>query len=505
MVNPSVNSKIPHVPWEKDPSAINKFLSFVDHSKSPFHAVANLAALLRSASFVHLSERHDWSKLLTPGGRYFFIRNGSSIVAFTIGPSVRTLASNALADAYSSPPSFSVFAAHTDSPCFKVKPVADTTAHGYLQLGVECYGGGLWHTWFDRDLTVAGRVMVRDPTTRTATARLVEVGKPILRIPNLAIHLSRNINAEGFKVNKETDTVPIIATQLAASLNETNHSTSKSTKSTSRYPPLLLRVLAEELNVAPEYIEDVDLCLADTQPSSIGGVLDEFVYAPRLDNLASCYTAIHALLDTVDAPGMNEADAGCIRIVACFDHEEVGSSSSHGADSPLLTDTIRRLASTFDFNMDRALSTSLLISADMAHAIHPNYASKHESNHRPSMGRGLVIKTNQNQRYATSGMSGYLLREMARRAQVAVQEFVVPNDKPCGSTVGPILASRSGLTTVDVGQPMLSMHSVREMCSVHDFPLVLKLFRYILTHFQEIRQSVHDDTEPEPVAAPPPN
>lgn len=460
-----------------------EFLKFNDESKSPYHATAAIASILRNNDFVAIKEEDNWKPILKAGGKYFFTREGSSIVAFSVDAII-----------HGPDTGFAIIGAHTDSPCFKVKPVSTISAQGYLQLGVECYGGGLWHTWFDRDLTVAGRVVIRNEKTDALEFRLVSIPKPILRIPNLAIHLSRNIYTDGFKPNKETETTPIMATKLAAALNSTQADGEVKTKpsqtaglAADRHPPLLLQTLAQELDVKPESIVDIDLCVSDTQPAVIGGILDEFVFAPRLDNLASCFSATRGLVASVSS-GVSDS---VIRMVACFDHEEIGSRSSHGADSPLLTDTMKRICSAVDVDYHCALRRSLLVSADMAHGVHPNYASKHETNHRPGLGSGLVIKTNQNQRYATSGITGLIVREAARRAGgLKIQEFVVPNDKPCGSTIGPILSGASGLRTVDVGQAQLSMHSVREMCSAADFETVEKTFEALLTHFKEIDESI---------------
>lgn len=473
-----------------------KFLKFDNDCKSPYHAAAAIASILRNNGFEAIREDTNWNDYVGQGGNYFFTREGSSIIAFSVG------------DCFDpSEAGFAIVGAHTDSPCFKVKPVSTISAHGYLQLGVECYGGGLWHTWFDRDLTVAGRVAIRSEESGALEFRLVTIPKPILRIPNLAIHLSRNIYTDGFKPNKETETIPILATKLAAAINAPQPVGEVKTKKTSglgvegaktkpsktpglatdRHPPLLLQALARELDVKPESIVDLDLCVADTQDATIGGVLDEFVFAPRLDNLSSCFSATRALVGSV----LSGVSDSVIRMVACFDHEEVGSRSSHGADSPLLTDAMQRIADVLEADYHTAIRRSLLVSADMAHGMHPNYAGKHETNHRPALGAGLVIKTNQNQRYATSGITGLMVREAARRAGgLKIQEFVVPNDKPCGSTIGPILSGASGLRTVDVGQAQLSMHSIREMCAVSDFELVEKTFEALFTHFREIDESI---------------
>lgn len=457
-----------------------EFLTFNDGSKSPYHATSSIALMLREGGYTAIKEDEDWKNVIKPGGRYFFSREGSSIVAFAVSASVDPEALR-----------FSIVGAHTDSPCFKVKPISTVSAHGYLQVGVECYGGGLWHTWFDRDLTVAGRVVIRSPETDGLEFRLVDIPRPILRIPNLAIHLSRNVTVEGFKVNKETETTPILATKLAASLNGTVAERDRREDgakipgvAADRHHSMLLKALADELDVAVDRIVDLDLCVSDTQPAAIGGVLEEFVFAPRLDNLASCFSATRALINSTDEDSV-------VRMIACFDHEEIGSRSSHGADSPLLTETLERICKVFRVDYNRSVRKSLLVSADMAHAIHPNYSSKHESNHRPSLGGGMVVKTNQNQRYATSGITGLMVREAARRGgNLKVQEFVVPNDKPCGSTIGPILSGGSGLRTVDVGQAQLSMHSVREMCAVEDFYLCELVFRELFSHLREIDESI---------------
>lgn len=461
-----------HTPAQK---IAHEFLSFNKKSKSPYHATASLSTMLRAAGFHPIRETDDWSTLLQPGGRYFFTREGSSIIAFVLPSSISP------DDA-----AFAIIGAHTDSPCFKVKPVSKICAHGYLQVGVECYGGGLWHTWFDRDLTVAGRVVVRDEETGKLRFELVDVERPILRIPNLAIHLSRNVNTEGFKVNKETDTVPILATKLAEVMNgEVQDEGEEGTME--RHHGILLKALAREIGVRAESIVDLDLCVADTQAGAIGGMLDEFVFAARLDNLASCFSGMRALVKSVES---GREESGVVRMVGCFDHEEVGSRSAQGADSPLLTDAMRRVCEVFGVGYERALRRSLLVSADMAHAVHPNYAGRHDTNHRPRIGGGLVVKTNQNQRYATSGVSGLMVREAGRRAGMKVQEFVVPNDRPCGSTIGPILAGGSGLRTVDVGMAQLSMHSVREMCGVEDFALTEHVFRMLLEEMKGIEASL---------------
>ncbi len=473
---------------EKAINLAKEFLAFDDASPSPYHATATVASMLDEAGFQRLKESEKWNCTLKAGGRYYFTREGSSIVAFALDSKFGQ-----------EPLSFALIGAHTDSPCLKLKPVSNVRKSGYIQVGVECYGGGLWHTWFDRDLTVAGRVAVREQSKGTLEMRLVHVKKPILRVPNLAIHLNRTVNSEGFRLNKEHHLVPILATQLGAALNAPSSSTepSHSSLATARCSSVLLDLLATELNVNPEEIIDFDIYLSDTQPAAIGGGLDEFVFAPRLDNLGSCFTATKALINSLNEP--NSEDKGSVaRMICLFDHEEVGSDSSHGAGSPLVQETIERVTSCCEYGASyyQVLRSSMLVSADMSHAIHPNYSSYHEALHRPIMGDGLVIKTNQNQRYATSGITGLVMREVARRAgNLPLQEFVVPNDKPCGSTIGPIISSITGLRTVDVGQPMLSMHSIREMTGVADFHSSEAMFRSFFTHFKAVDDELAETAE----------
>jgi aspartyl aminopeptidase len=429
------------------------FLKFVDASPSPYHAAESVAGLLRNAGFVAISEAGDWSSgILKPGGRYFFTRGGSSIVAFAIPETIES-------------PAFTIIGAHTDSPVFKIKPISQSStlySHKFLQVHVEPYGGMLVHTWFDRDLGLAGRVFIRDAASGNLSVRTVHIAKPILRIPNLAIHLSRGPASNGFVVDKERHTVPILATKIAAealnifpgaaeanSKSEANLAGVDKTTAAERHSSVLLELLSKELGVSAHEIVDLDLCLADTQPAAIGGACDEFILSPRLDNLASCFTSVRALIKSLEE---DSASSDSIRMVSMYDHEEVGSTSANGADSPVLAETMQRIISAVFSTQDYFISVrkSFLISADMAHSVHPNYADKHEARHQPSLGSGLIIKTNANQRYATTGLTGFLIREIARRAGgLPIEEFVVPNGAGCGSTIGPAISSRTGLRTVD--------------------------------------------------------
>ncbi|KAJ3378260.1 hypothetical protein HDU84_007708 [Entophlyctis sp. JEL0112] len=441
-------------------AAAQDFLTFVRASPSPFHAVAEARRRLEAAGFERLRERDSWLNLRR-NGRYFLTRNQSSIIAFVVGGE------------YKSGNGFSIIGAHTDSPCLKVKPVSKKESVGYLKVGVECYGGGLWHTWFDRDLAVAGRVILSN-----GSARLVHIEEPILKIPTLAIHLDRSL-ADGFKFNNETHLAPILGLAATEALNP---------DPSRKHHSLFLNKISRSMNIAPEQIGDFELCLYDTNPSVIGGASDEFIFSARLDNLMSSFCAVEALIKSVNESG-SESDKN-IRLVALFDNEEVGSQTAFGADSDLLQVVLKRIAAA-DVDNEKPIGTafeislakSMLISADMAHAVHPNYIEKHEENHRPSMNKGVVIKQNANQRYATTSVSTAILRHVASKRSVPLQEFVVRNDSPCGSTIGPMLSAKLGLRTIDVGNPQLSMHSIRETCGVEDVGYAIDLFQSFFEDF----------------------
>lgn len=495
-------------------------LAFCDASWTPYHAVAESARRLSAAGFQHLRERDAWAGRVIPGGRYFFTRNASTIVAFAVG------------EKYSAGGPFWMVGAHTDSPCLKLKPVTRTSgsdaaqgaARGAVQINVETYGGGSWCTWFDRDLGLAGRVLVRaaggDPNDQQGQQleqRLVRVSRPVLRIPMLAIHLQRGLNTDGFKPNPQTHLQPVLATAVKAQLASPGPAAAAPVpgSNAAKHPPALLKLLcaalAEQEGVAdfdPERIVDFEIHVCDVQPASLGGVYEEFVNSGRLDNLASCHASVEALIassgDTEHGrKSLKEETA--VRAVALFDHEEVGSESAQGAGGPIMRDAITRLARALagggdndDDAAERALRGSFLVSADMAHALHPNYSDKHDGAHAPAFHGGLVIKHNASQRYATNSVSAALFREAGRLAGVPSQEFCVRNDTPCGSTIGPILAAGLGCRTVDVGMPQLAMHSVRECMGCDDVALGQRHFTSFFENFSLLDSSLDVDALPPP-------
>lgn len=478
-----------------------ELVTFLNASPTPFHAVYEAKSLLKTAGFLPLSERDDWH--LLPGGKYFFTRNHSTIVAFAVGKN------------YVPGNGFMIVGAHTDSPCPKLKPVSKLTNGGFLEVGVQPYGGGLWHTWFDRDLTIAGRVMVQRESegVTSFSHELVRIQEPIIRIPTLAIHLDRNVNNDGFQVNTQSHLVPVLATAIKAEVNkhtgnvafcspaEENdinatynvHTEANKIKGKSGlesvdaiHHPLLLELVSREIGCHPKEVCDFELQVCDMQPSIIGGALKEFIFSGRLDNLCMSFCSLKALIDATSEDSLEHENG--VRMVALFDHEEVGSNSAQGAGSPVMFDALTRITLSFASNgsqvlVDKAVQKSLLVSADMAHCLHPNYMDKHDANHQPKMHKGLVIKHNANQRYATNAVTAFLFRQIGKKHNIPVQDFVVRNDMACGSTIGPILASGVGIRTVDVGAPQLSMHSIREMCGVDDVGYSYQHFKAFYQEF----------------------
>lgn len=459
----------------------NEFLNFVNSSPSPYHAVHTTKKLLIAAGFKELSERDSWR--IEAGHKYFVTRNASSLIAFAVG--AKWEPGNGVA----------MIGAHTDSPTFRVKPVSKRESNGYQQVGIETYGGGLWHTWFDRDLSVAGRVFIK--SNGQFVPKLIKINKPILRIPTLAIHLDREVNQK-LEFNKETNLTPVLGLVKNSLNNRKSSGDSDIEKSdvslkvaSQRHHRNLVDLIASDLNVNVEDIEDFELVLYDTQPSVIGGINDEFIYSPRLDNLCSSYCSATALIESCSNSEALQND-DCVRLISLFDHEEIGSASAQGALSNFLETILSRLALTKDGISKRfeSFAKSFMLSADMAHAVHPNYASKHEEQHRAHLNEGPTVKVNANQRYATNSPGVVLLKECANRANIPLQLFVGRNDMPCGSTIGPLIASRLGIRTLDIGNPQLSMHSCREVCGSEDVGYAVNLFTEFFESYNELEKSI---------------
>jgi len=418
-------------------------LDFIRSSPTPFHAVQNMVGMLETVGFERLMETDAWDvRDRQPDGRYFVTRNDSSIVAFVLN---RPLPECGI----------QMVGAHTDSPCLKVKPNPDMTQHGYLQLGVEVYGGALLNPWFDRDLSLAGRVSVVN-AQQQIDHRLMDWKQAIAVIPSLAIHLDREANDKR-TINKQQHLPPVLMklpedfdrrdafqTLLLNLLNHTDDSVAQAVK-----------VLAYELS------------FYDVQAPAVTGLDHEFISSARLDNLLSCYVGVMALMH-----GGGERN----RLLVCNDHEEVGSVSAAGAQGTLLKSVLTRLCDN-EAQFSRMIAASLMVSVDNAHAVHPNYADKHDPTHGPVINGGPVIKINANQRYASNSESVAQFRHLCDTLDVPVQSFAMRSDMACGSTIGPITAAQLGVRTVDVGVPTLAMHSIRELAGRLDACYLYRVLR----------------------------
>ena len=406
-------------------------LAFIDASPSPWHAVATCEQRLAAAGFSRLDEGERWQ--LKAGGRHYVVRGGSSIIAFVLGE--KPLAESG----------WRIVGAHTDSPGLRLKPRPAHACDGMLRLGVEVYGGPILATFADRDLALAGRVNVR--AGDGFVSRLLRFEQPLLRLPNLAIHMNREVNEQGLKFNKQTE-LPLLLGVATAGIDADG-----------RFRGLV----AAALDVAESDILTWELAAYDTQPGSFWGADREFVADSQLDNLGSCHAALRALLAT------QRPEATCL--AAFFDHEEVGSESAAGAGGSFVQDVLARVAAGAGLDGEdrrRALARSFFISADMAHAWHPNFPAAYEPGHRVLVNGGPVIKSNANQRYSTGADTAARFMALCATAGVPCQQYAHRTDLGCGSTIGPIVAARLGVASVDVGSPMWAMHSLRESAGVLD-------------------------------------
>lgn len=399
---------------------------FVTQSPSSFHAVATVSETLVDAGYTELREGEDWAGIAR-GNRYLVRRDGS-VIAFDI-PSGATGTTP-----------LRIFGAHTDSPALKLKPKSSIAAHGFTQVGVEVYGGALFNSFLDRDLKLAGRVVLTN-----GEEVLVHTG-PYLRVPQLAVHLDRAVNREGLKLDPQKHLQPI--TGLAEGAEHD-----------------VLADLAATAGVNPQDIAGYDIVTVDAQEPQLIGARDEFLASARLDNLLSTFAGMRAMAEH------KSRDDAPIALFVANDHEEVGSASRSGAAGPFLEDVLARLYSALgasDEERRRAFNRSIVVSSDVGHSIHPNYPERHDPANQPVAGRGPILKINADQRYSTDAHGAAFWARACAHAGIQYQEFVSNNSMPCGSTIGPITATRLGMTTVDVGVPILSMHSCRELTAVLD-------------------------------------
>ena len=407
-----------------------ELLDFIHHSPSPWHAVETTRLALKAEGFKPLLETEAWT--LDAEGRYFVTRGDSSLIAFTLGEDA------------ASKEGFRIIGAHTDSPGLRVKPRGAFADDKHLRLGVDVYGGPILATWADRDLSLAGRLFFQ--THQGLERRLLLIEKPLLRLPNLAIHLNRKVNEEGLRFNKQTE-LPLLLGEIDPGAPADQ---------------LFLRLLADAAQVEMGAIKSFELSLYDTQPGCFWGRQDAYFATRQIDNLSSCHAALKAL---------TAASGTITRVIALFDHEEIGSESHKGADGSFLEDVLERIAlaqGDSRLGFKQALSKSLLASADAAHAYHPNHPGCYEPLHGIRVNQGPALKVNVNQRYATDGQGEALFQTLCEAAGVPGQTYVHRGDLACGSTIGPMTAARLGIPTLDLGIPMWAMHSIRESAGTRD-------------------------------------
>lgn len=431
-------------------------IEFLNASPSPFHAVIKSRQWLQHHDFQELREADAWN--LDPGGKYYVVRDDATIAAWIQGTEPTSEAG------------LRIIGAHTDSPNLRVKPQPLIAKQGYLQLGVEIYGGVLLASWTDRDLGMAGRVFVRGDHPNQIKRHWVNMDRPLLRVPQLAIHLNQKINQDGLQLNKQTHMVPVfaLADQKENGPNKVD---------------AFRALLASEIQCEASQILSWELGLYDVQPAAWLGQNREFIVSGRLDNLVCCHAALHSLLD--DA----QQSSKTTRMVALFDHEEIGSVTTRGARSNFMHSLCSRIGNQ-NSNQSaqafaRAMAKSIFISADMAHAVHPNYSEQHDSEHMPQINQGPVLKVNVGGSYTSAGPALAQFEAICQQQQIPLQRFVNRNDLRCGSTIGPGVASSLGIASLDAGVGMLSMHSAREMCGSKDPELLVKAFReFLLSDFQ---------------------
>ncbi len=411
---------------------IHNLLQFIDNSPSMFHAASRITEILDTQGFKKLASEEAWQ--LEVGGKYYVTMNASSVFAFCVN-------SDAIAEE-----GFRIVGAHTDVPGFRIKPNPQLANDTYIKLNTEVYGGPILNTWLDRPLSAAGRVALKSGSILNPTIQLVDLEKPLMIIPNLAIHMNRQVN-EGVKLNTQKETLPILAYMKENIPSD-----------------VLLEAVATKLNVAKEDILDMDLFLYPVEKSMLVGIKEDFISAGRLDDLAMVYSGLDALVNSTSTTG--------ITLLACFDNEEVGSRTKQGADSPFLAHLLERIILSLGKTREdyfRAIANSFMVSADVAHLLHPNYPEKSDPTNKVLPGNGPAIKLSANCSYTTDADSFGVFANLCQTHAIPYQVFVNRSDERGGSTIGPVSASHLGMRSVDIGTPMLSMHSARELMASADF------------------------------------
>lgn len=426
----------------KEKQFAQNLIDFIYESPTAFQAVETSKNILKENDFKELKLNEKWK--ISAGGKYYVTKNSSAIIAFTVN------SSNIEKEG------FRIIGSHSDSPMFRIKPNAEMSVENtYLKLNTECYGGPILNTWLDRPLSIAGRVVLKGENILNPVEKLVNINEPICIIPNIAIHMNRTVN-EGYALNKQKDMLPLVGI-LNDSLEKDN---------------FLINKLANTLNISVEEIIDFDLFLYEFEKGCLMGPNEEFISTGRLDNLSMAHASLHGLINGNGQSGVN--------VVAIFDNEEVGSSTKQGADSNMLLNILERICISLGKSREEFFNTiysSFMISADLAHAVHPNLAEKHDPTTRPVLGQGPVIKIHANQAYTSDAHSISIYKTICKEAGVNYQEFVNRSDERGGSTIGPISSTHIDIPSVDIGSPILAMHSIRELGTVNDHYAIYKTFK----------------------------
>ena len=470
-----------------DPTILEKsrefgkiFVDTINESTSAFNFVETAKSKLLKENFKQIYEKDSWS--FKPGDKLFYTRNNSAIFAFTIGKKYDPLKG-----------CFKIIGAHTDSPSLRIAPNSYNPSEGFERYNIETYGGGLWHTWLDRDLSVCGKVVYYNKEKQLST-KIIKCNEPIFFIPNCPPHLKSVEEKSALKINNESHLKPLIATVIC-NLDENKKEDKNKDKKLGK---TLRKVILNEVNknleennkINGDDIVSYDLVLYDTQPSCLIGVNKEFVASGRMDNLGSSIPALYSMLDSSKEEILNEQTS--INMIALFDNEEIGSLTFSGAYSNFFYTHLKRIFSctTDKYSEDSFLAflaRSYCISADLAHAMNPNYPEKFQTNHKNKVQQGIVVKINANGRYSSDSENSAIFKELAKKCGSPIQEFIVRQDSPCGTTIGPITTAQTGIKSVDVGIPQFAMHSIREFLGVVDLFYYKNVFEEFFKSFENVR------------------
>ena len=414
-------------------SFAREVIEFIDESPSTYHVVKNCSDILDENGFERIMPREKWE--IKKGGKYFLKKSSSTIIVFTVGEN------------FDVKKGFKIFGAHTDSPCFRIKPSPEIVTENVVRLNTEVYGGPILSTWFDRPLSIAGRVIVRGEDTFFPKTIKIRIDEPLLTIPNLAIHQNREVN-NGVKIDKQNDVLPVI------SLINKNF----------EREGYLERIILEKTGIKKEDIIDFDLYLYATEKGCLLGANEEFMSSPKIDNLASVYTGLIGLVEA-------EENQDRINVFVAFDNEEIGSATKQGADSNYLLNTLERISLALGLNREdflQMLESSYILSADAAHAAHPAHLGKTDPTNRGKINEGISIKISAKQKYTSDGYSIAVIKQLVEGTEIQIQPFVNESNELGGSTIGPISSTHLDIDGVDLGIPMFAMHSARELCGIFD-------------------------------------